>query len=61
MLKGAAAGAAIGGLYGVVTREEEELELGALTGGTKSVMASVNRKKKIVKKCLIGSGYLVLS
>ena len=46
VLEGAVAGAASGGLYEVVTREEEALELGALTGGTKSAMASVNRKKK---------------
>ena len=31
VLKGAAAGAAIGGLYEVVTREEEALEVGAIT------------------------------
>ena len=61
MLKGAAAGAVIGGLYEVVTREEEALEVGAITGGTKSAIASVNQKKKIVKKCLIGRGYRVLS
>ena len=61
VLKGAAAGAAIGGLYEVVTREEEALEVGAITGGTKSAIASVNQKKKIVKKCLIGRGYRVLS
>jgi len=61
VLKGAASGAAIGGLYEVVTKEEEALELGALTGGAKSAMASVNQKKKIVKKCLIGRGYRVLS
>jgi hypothetical protein len=61
VLKGAAAGAAIGGLYEVITREDEALELGALTGGTKSAMASVNQKKKIVEKCLIARGYRVLS
>ena len=52
VLKGAAAGAAIGGLYEVVTREDEALELGALTGGTKSAMASVNRKKRSLKNAL---------
>ena len=61
MLKGAAAGAVVGGLYKAVTREEEALEVGAITGGTKSAMASMNQKKKIVKKCLIGRGYRVLS
>ena len=61
ILKGAAAGAAIGGLYEVVTREEEALEVGAITGGTKSAIGSMNQKKKIVKKCLIGRGYRVLS
>ena len=61
MLKGAAAGAAIGGLYEVVTREEKASEVGAITGGTKSAIASANQKKKIVKKCLIGRGYRVLS
>ena len=61
VLKGAAAGAVIGGLYEVVTREEEAVELGAVTGGTKSAIASMNQKKKIVKKCLIGRGYRVLS
>ena len=61
VLKGAAAaGAAIGGLYEVVTKEEA-VELGAVTGGTKSAIASMNQKKKIVKKCLIGRGYRVLS
>ena len=60
VLKGAAAGAVIGGLYEVVTREEA-VELGAVTGGTKSAIASMNQKKKIVKKCLIGRGYRVLS
>ena len=61
VIKGAAAGAAIGGLYEVVTREEEAVELGAVTGGTKSAIASMNQKEKIVKKCLIGRGYRVLS
>ena len=61
VLKGAAVGVAIGGLYEVVTREEEALEVGAITGGTKSAIASMNQKKKIVKKCLIGRGYRVLS
>ena len=61
VLKGAAAGAVVGGLYEVVTREEEGLEVGAITGGTKSAMASMNQKKQIVKKCLIGRGYRVLS
>ena len=61
VLKGAAAGAAIGGLYEVVTREEEALEVGAVTGGTKSAIASMNQRKKIVRKCLIGRGYRVLS
>ena len=60
VIKGAAAGAAIGGLYEVVTKEEA-VELGAVTGGTKSAIASMNQKKKIVKKCLIGRGYRVLS
>ena len=60
VLKGAAAGAAIGGLYEVVTKEEA-VELGAVTGGTKSAIASMNQKEKIVKKCLIGRGYRVLS
>ena len=60
VLKGAAAGAAIGGLYEVVTKEEA-VELGAVTGGTKSAIASMNQKKKIVKRCLIGRGYRVLS
>ena len=61
VIKGAAAGAAIGGLYEVVTREEEAVELGAVTGGIKSAIASMNQKEKIVKKCLIGRGYRVLS
>ena len=60
VLKGAAAGAAIGGLYEVATGEEA-IELGAVTGGTKSAIASMNQKKKIVKKCLTGRGYRVLS
>ena len=60
VIKGAAAGAAIGGLSEVVTREEA-VELGAVTGGTKSAIASMNQKKKIVKKCLTGRGYRVLS
>ena len=45
VLKGAAAGAAIGGLYEVVTKEEA-VELGAVTGGTKSAIATMNQKKK---------------
>tara|TARA_Y100001970_G_scaffold75674_1_gene95873 strand:+ start:2001 stop:2417 length:417 start_codon:yes stop_codon:yes gene_type:complete len=61
VLKGSAAGAAIGGVVEVLTDEEDAIEVGAISGGAKSGIMSVRQKERVVKKCLRGRGYKVLN
>ena len=61
VLKGSAAGAAIGGVVEVLTDEDEAIELGAISGGSKSGIISLRQKERVVKKCLRGRGYKVLN
>ena len=60
VLKGSAAGAAIGGVE-VLTDEDDAIEVGAISGGAKSGIKSVRQKERVVKKCLRGRGYKVLN
>ncbi len=61
ILKGSAAGAAIGGAIEVLTDKEDAIELGTISGGAKSGITSVRQKERIVKKCLRGRGYKILN
>jgi len=61
VLKGSAAGAAIGGVVEVLTDEDDAIEVGAISGGAKSGIKSVRQKERVVKKCLRGRGYKVLN
>ena len=61
ILKGSAAGAAIGGVVEVLTDEDEAIEFGAISGGSKSGIISLRQKERVVKKCLRGRGYKVLN
>ena len=61
VLKGSAAGAAIGGVVEVLTDEDDAIEVGAISGGAKSGIKSVRQKERVVKKCLRGRGYRVLN
>ena len=61
ILKGSAAGAAIGGVVEVLTDEDDAIEVGAISGGAKSGIMSVRQKERVVKKCLRGRGYKVLN
>ena len=61
VLKGSAAGAAIGGVVEVLTDEDDAIEVGAISGGAKSGIMSIRQKERVLKKCLRGRGYKVLN
>ena len=65
MVKGAAVGAAVGGLIGATargpTRVVEGAKVGAVYGGTDKMIDTSEEKARIVKNCLRGRGYRVLN
>ena len=65
IIKGAAAGAAIGTVLEAVTDgsrgTRNATEVGTVVGGGKSGVRSVQEKEQIVKRCVRGRGYRVLN
>ena len=61
VLKGSAAGAAIGGVVEVLTDEDDAIEVGVISGGAKSGIKPVRQKERVEKKCLRVRGYKVLN
>ena len=65
IVKGAVAGAAVGAVIEAITdnarSRRDGIEVGAVTGGTKSGISAVQEKEQIVSSCLRGRGYKVLN
>ena len=63
--KGAVTGAAVGAVIEAITDNARSgrntIEVGAVTGGTKSGIKAVQEKEQIVRRCLRGRGYKVLN
>ena len=65
IIKGATVGAAIGTVLEAVTDDSRgtrnATEVGAVVGGGKSGLRSVQEKEQVVKRCVRGRGYRVLN
>ena len=65
IVKGAVAGATVGAVIEAITdnarSRRDAIEVGAVTGGTKSGISAVQEKEQIVRRCLRGRGYKVLN
>jgi hypothetical protein len=63
--KGAVTGGAVGAVIEAITdnarSRRNSIEVGAVTGGTKSGIRAVQEKEQIVRRCLRGRGYKVLN
>ncbi len=64
VLGGAAGGAVIGGAVGAVIGDSDTAKrgagAGAIAGGVKGGLRTMERKQRIVRRCLQGRGYRVL-
>ena len=58
---GAAVGAVIEAIADNARSRRDGIEVGAVTGGTKSGISAVQEKEQIVRRCLRGRGYKVLN
>ena len=58
---GAAVGAVIEAIADNARSRRAAIEVGGVTGGTRSGIRSVQEKEQIVRRCLRGRGYKVLN
>jgi len=60
--KGSATGAAVGAVIEAISdKRKDGIELGAVSGGTRSGLRAIREKENILKRCLKGRGYKVLN
>jgi outer membrane lipoprotein SlyB len=60
--KGTATGTAVGAVIEAISdKRKDGIELGAVSGGTRSGLRAIREKENILKRCLKGRGYKVLN
>ena len=61
----AVSGAVVGGIFGAIVGNSGTAQkgagIGAVGGGARGVGEGIREKKHVIKRCLIGRGYLVLN
>ena len=61
-IKSIAKGSAVGAVIEAISdKRKDGIELGAVSGGTRSGLRAIREKENILKRCLKGRGYKVLN
>ena len=62
---GAVTGAVIGGVFGAIVGNSDTAQrgagVGAVGGGARGVGNGIRERERVIKRCLMGRGYLVLN
>lgn len=62
---GAVSGAVVGGVFGAVVGNSDTAKkgagIGAVGGGARGIGEGIRERQRVIKRCLIGRGYLVLN